>query len=298
LKITFDYVKTNGVTLHVLKTGLETGPLVVLLHGFPEFWYGWRHQIEAFADAGYWVWVPDQRGCNLSEKPQPMAAYNIDNLTADVVGLIKAAGREKAFIVGHDWGAAVAWRVANQYPEKVERLVIINVPHPSVMQRALIKSHRQQLRSWYIFLIQIPRLPEVLARLASWHLLTQMLLRSSRAGTFTDTDLDQYRQAWSQPQSFGSMLNWYRAMAQTSAARLPSRRITVPTLMLWGCKDIALGKELAQPSIDLCDNGKLVFFENAGHWLQHEEAERVNKLMVEFLAAGSPGSEKPAPVAQ
>ena len=268
---TFEYVKSNGVTLHVLKAGPQTGRLVLLLHGFPEFWYGWRNQIEFFANAGYCIWVPDQRGYNLSEKPVGVAAYNLDNLAADVVGLIDAAGRDKAIVIGHDWGAAVAWRVANQYPQRVERLVILNVPHPVVMGRALRRNRRQQLRSWYFFFLLIPWLPERVARLWNWKLLAQMLISSSRPGTFTDANLDHYREAWSQPHAFRAMSNWYRAMMQTAPVRLSSQRITVPTLMLWGVKDIALGRELAQPSIDLCNDGRLEFFDQASHWVHLEE---------------------------
>jgi pimeloyl-ACP methyl ester carboxylesterase len=288
---TFEYIKSNGVTLHVLKAGPETGRLVILLHGFPEFWYGWRNQIEFFANAGYYIWVPDQRGYNLSEKPVGVAAYNLDNLAADVVGLIDAAGRDKAIVIGHDWGAAVAWRVANQYPQRVERLVILNVPHPVVMGRALKRNRRQQLRSWYIFFLLIPWLPERVARLWNWKLLTHMLVSSSRLGTFTNIDLDHYREAWSQPHAFRSMSNWYRAMMQTAPVRLVSQRITVPTLMLWGVKDIALGIELAQPSIDLCNDGRIEFFHQASHWVHHEESERVNNFIVEFMKAASAGGE-------
>ncbi len=215
----------------------------------------------------HFVWVPDQRGYNLSAKPDGIAAYSLDNLAADVVGLIEAAGRQKAFVIGHDWGAAVAWRVANQYPQKVERLIILNVPHPAVMRRALMQNRRQQLKGWYIFFFQVPWWPEMMGRLACWALLVQMLRRSSRPGTFTNTDLDRYREAWSQPRAFHSMLNWYRAMMQTASMRLPSQRITVSLLMLGGAKDIALGKELAQPSIDLCEDGRLVFFVGASHWV-------------------------------
>jgi epoxide hydrolase 4 len=294
MKNTFEYIKTNDVTLHVLKAGPETGQLVLLLHGFPEFWYGWRNQIEFLANAGYFVWVPDQRGYNLSEKPNSIGAFNLDNLAADVVGLIQTAGQDRAFVIGHDWGAVVAWRVANQYPQKVERLVTLNVPHPAVMRLALMRNRRQQLRSWYIFFFQIPWLPETLASFARGELLVQLLRRSSHAGTFTNPDLECYREAWSQPSAVHSMLNWYRAMMQTKSMRLPSQRITVPALMLWGAKDIALGKELAQPSIDLCDDGRLVFFDEASHWVHHEESARVNKLIAEFLSADSPKEAAPA----
>lgn len=153
-------IVTNGVRLHVVQTGPQDAPLVILLHGFPEFWYGWRQQIPALAAAGLQVWAPDQRGYNESDKPVGVGAYRIDELVADVVGLIDASGLRRASLVGHDWGAAVAWWVALTAPERLERLVILNGPHPSVMRRHLTRSVRQLLRSWYIFGFQVPWVPE------------------------------------------------------------------------------------------------------------------------------------------
>src|SRR5207253_9158857 len=129
----------------------ENGPLVILLHGFPEFWYGWRAQIDFLVGAGYRVIVPDQRGYNVSDKPKSIAAYNLDLLAKDVIGLIDAAGRERATVIGHDWGAAVAWWTAIKYPDRLDKLVILNVPHPIVTRRALQGSLKQMRKSWYMF---------------------------------------------------------------------------------------------------------------------------------------------------
>lgn len=279
------YVPTNSITLHVVEAGPETGPLVILLHGFPEFWYGWRHQIGPLAEAGYRVWAPDQRGYNTSEKPKGIAAYNLDALAADIVGLIDAAGREKAFVVGHDWGAVVAWRMANRYPERLERVVILNVPHPAVMQRYVLTHPRQMVRSLYVLFFQIPRLPEALARRDNWRGVVEALRQSSRPGAFADDDFDRYREAWSQPGAFTAMLNWYRAFVRGPRKTLESSRITVPTLMLWGVHDVALERGLAERSIAMCEKGRLIFFEEATHWLQHEEPARVNELIVEFMTS-------------
>jgi epoxide hydrolase 4 len=279
-----EMVGTNGIKLHVAQTGPQDGPLVILLHGFPEFWYGWRHQIPALAEAGYWVWAPDQRGYNLSEKPQEISAYNLDELAKDIIGLIDAAGREKAFVIGHDWGAAVAWWVAIHYPERVEKLGILNVPHPSVMAKTLRSQPRQLLKSWYIFFFQIPRLPEFLISRGHWQGAKQMMLSSSKPGSFSDEDLETYEEAWSQPQAFTSMINWYRAAMRNSRKMSRPSRIIVPTLMLWGVKDLALDRSMAQPSIDLCDDGRLVFFEQATHWVQHDEPDKVTKFLLDFLA--------------
>ncbi|MFC1850596.1 alpha/beta fold hydrolase [candidate division CSSED10-310 bacterium] len=278
-----DIVQTNGISLHVVKAGPNNGPVVILLHGFPEFWYGWRYQIPYLALAGYQVWVPDQRGYNLSDKPVGVNAYNLDELAADVLGLIEASGRDKVSLVGHDWGAAVAWWVVNKYPHRFEHLVILNVPHHVVMHRHMRRSFSQMLRSWYIFFFQVPHLPETAVRLAQWFLLERVLRRSSRKGTFTTADLELYRQAWSQPGAITAMISWYRALFQSAVQRPESFRITVPTLLIWGGLDKFLGREMAGPSIDLCDDGHLVLLPEASHWVQHEENERVNKLIDDFM---------------
>ena len=280
-------IETNGISLHVVQAGPESGPLVILLHGFPEFWYGWRRQITYLATAGFRVWAPDQRGYNLSDKPDGIPAYNLDQLAADVVGLIDAAGRGKASLVGHDWGAAVAWWTAAKYPDRLERMVALNVPHGAVMQRQLRSNFSQLRKSWYMFVFQIPWLPEAVNRRHNWEMAVRALLGSSRAGAFSAADLDLYRQAWSQPGAFSAMVNWYRAAFRYPPSPAASSRITVPTLLIWGARDRFLGRELAQPSIDLCDDGRLVFIEKATHWVQHEEPERVNYLLHNFLNQGA-----------
>jgi pimeloyl-ACP methyl ester carboxylesterase len=277
------HLQTNGITLHAVEAGPADGPLVILLHGFPEFWYGWRHQIEALANAGYRVLAPDQRGYNLSDKPKGISAYNLDELAADVVGLLEAVGREKAYLAGHDWGAAAAWWTAIKYPQRLEKLAVLNAPHPKVMRWNLLHNRAQRRKSWYIFLFQIPFLPERRMQRDNWKMGERALQRTSRAGTFSDADIVLYRQAWSQPGAANGMLNWYRAALRNRPKRVPSVRVTVPTLLIWGTKDRFLGRELAQPSIDLCDEGKLVFIEEASHWVQHEEPARVNELLLQFF---------------
>jgi len=276
-------LQTNGITLHVVEAGPENGQLVILLHGFPEFWYGWRYQIEALAAAGFRVLAPDQRGYNLSDKPKSVRDYNLDQLAADVVGLIDAAGREKAFLVGHDWGGAAAWWTAVKYPERIEKLVILNAPHPKVMRRNLLHNRVQRKKSWYMFLFQIPFLPERRMRKNNWHIGVRALQGTSRKGTFSEADMALYREAWSQPGAVTGMLNWYRAIFRSRPARVSSSRVTMPTLIIWGARDKFLGRELAQQSVNLCDNGQIVFIEGASHWVQHEEPARVNELLLKFF---------------
>ncbi len=276
---------TNGIRLHIVQSGSRYGSLVILLHGFPEFWYGWRRQIQPLAEAGFRVWAPDQRGYNLSDKPAGISAYRLDELAQDVLGLINAAGVNKCYLVGHDWGAAVAWWVALRYPERLHKLAILNVPHPAVLQRTVFTSRSQLRRSWYMFFFQIPLLSEAILRNQDWAPVVRMLKTGSQPGSFTAEDLDMYRQAWWRKGAFTSMLNWYRAAIQMPPDLGGDLRIRVPTLMLWGAQDIALGREMAQPSMDLCARGKLIFFEEASHWVQLDEAQAVNQHLLEFFSS-------------
>ena len=276
-------MRIHNLDFHVVMAGPQDGPLVILLHGFPEFWYGWRRQIPALAAAGYHVWAPDQRGYNRSARPPGVDAYAIDQLASDVVGMIDASGRRRVHLVGHDWGAAVAWWVAGHYPERLASLSILNVPHLRVMKEAILHNAAQRQRSWYIYFFQLPWLPEQSLADRNWTNAIRSLKGSSRRGTFTDDDLAAYRQAWSQPGAITAMLNWYRAAARNFFTMGSLGRIRTPTLMLWGAQDIALGRDLAQPSIDQCDDGRLVYLEEASHWVQHEEPARVNQLLLEHL---------------
>ena len=186
------YIETNGIRLHVVQAGPQSGTPVVLLHGFPEFWYGWRLQIPALVEAGCRVIIPDQRGYNLSDKPEGVKTFSMDELVKDVIGLIDALGYEKVNLVGHDWGAAVAWVVANQHPERLHRLGILNVPHPEVMKRFLKRDLEQLRRSWYILFFQLPWLPEALMRAQDWSAMVRALRDSGKAHTFTDADIEKY----------------------------------------------------------------------------------------------------------
>jgi pimeloyl-ACP methyl ester carboxylesterase len=276
-------IETNGVRLHVVQAGPQSGTPVVLLHGFPEFWYGWRKQIPALVEAGCRVIVPDQRGYNLSDKPQGVKAYAMDKLVNDVIGLIDALGYEKVNMVGHDWGAAVAWVLANQYPERLHRLGIINVPHPEVMKRFLKRDLEQLRRSWYIFFFQLPWLPEAGMRADDWRGAVRALRGSGLIHTFTNEDIEKYKEAWSQPGAMTAMINWYRAALRYKIPIPTDARIRVPTLMMWGMKDVALSHRMARPSMDYCDEGNLIFFPEATHWVQLDEAGSVNHYVVDFL---------------
>jgi pimeloyl-ACP methyl ester carboxylesterase len=258
---------------------------VILLHGFPEAWFCWRYQIGPLAEAGYRVFVPDQRGYNTSAKPARVADYALDVLATDVAGLIDAAGRSRAMVVGHDWGGVVAWWLALRHPERVERLAVLNAPHPVAFRRYLLRHPSQLLRSWYTFFFQIPWLPEANFRRANWRALAGALHRTSRPGTFSDEDLDRYRRVWSMPGAMTAMINWYRAAMRHRPLAPMDPRVRVPTLMIWGVHDAFLTRGLAAQCPAFCDRGRVEWIEEATHWIQHEEPARVNRLLLEFLGS-------------
>ncbi|HEX2553184.1 MAG TPA: alpha/beta hydrolase [Microvirga sp.] len=271
----------NGIALHVVEAGPAGGPLVILLHGFPEFWWGWRRQIAALAEAGCRVVVPDQRGYNLSDKPRGVRAYGLDRLAADVVALADACGRRTFHVVGHDWGGLVAWWVATRHPERVERLGILNAPHPEVVG-PYARAHPSQARkSAYVAWFQLPWLPEWSLARRGFAALRRALRGSSRRGTFPDADLAVYDAAWAQAGALTGMLNWYRALRHRPSA--PGVRIAAPTLLIWGEGDLFLERGLAEASLALCDRGEAAWFETATHWVHLEEAEAVNARLVAFL---------------
>ena len=274
--------RVGEVSLHAVEAGPPDGPLAILLHGFPEFWYGWRRQIGPLAAAGLHVVAPDQRGYNLSDKPQDVAAYAVDRLAADVVGLADALGRERFVLVGHDWGGVVAWWAAARWPERVERLAILNAPHPQVFGAYARKHPGQALRSAYVGFFQLPVLPEAALAAGGFFLLRRALRQSSRPGAFTDEDLGRYRQAWAEPGALSGMLAWYRALRLKPASE-GEARIRCPTLVIWGRRDAALESGLAEASAALCDDARVVFHDRATHWVQHEEPEAVSQALAGFL---------------
>ena len=283
MELEHSYINTNNVRLHVVQAGPKSGTPVLLLHGFPEFWYGWRKQIPALAAAGCRVIVPDQRGYNLSDKPKGKNAYCVDALVEDITGLIKALDYEKVNLIGHDWGAFIAWVLAIKHPERLHRLGIINVPHPSVMKRFLQRDLKQMRRSLYALFFQLPWLPETIMRAGNWRTASLGMRRSGKPNAFTNEDIEKYKEAWSQPGAMTAMLNWYRAAPRYFSQITNGMRVQIPTLILWGVQDFALSRRMARPSLDYCEEGNLIFFPDATHWVQHEEAEEVNHHLIDFV---------------
>ena len=239
--------------------------------------------MQALVDARCRVIVPDQRGYNLSDKPKGIKNYRISTLVDDIVGLIDAFEYEKVNLVGHDWGAIVAWMLANKYPERLQRLSIMNVPHPAVMRRFLMRDLEQLRRSWYVFFFQLPWLPEAGMRRDNWRGAEYTLRGSGKIHTFTNEDIEEYKEAWSQTGAMTAMINWYRAALLYQPPILKDPYIKVPTLMMWGMKDFALSHRLARPSMDYVKEGNLILFPEATHWVQRDAAEEVNHYLIDFL---------------
>ncbi|HEU4744473.1 MAG TPA: alpha/beta hydrolase [Anaerolineales bacterium] len=280
LKLEETFINTNGIKLHTVMAGPQSGSPVVLLHGFPETWRCWIRQLPALAAAGCRVIVPDQRGYNLSDKPRGIENYRMEELTSDILGLIDSLEYEKVNLVGHDFGALVAWMLATKHPERLHRLGIINVPHPAVMWRFLRRDFEQMRRSLYALFFQLPWLPEMVMSVGNWRGASLSLRRSGKPHAFTDEDIEKYTEAWSQPGAMTAMLNWYRAAARYRPELTNGMRVSTRTLILWGVQDFALSRRMARPSLDYCDDGSLVFFPDATHWVQREEADEVNRHLL------------------
>jgi epoxide hydrolase 4 len=271
----------DGIRLHYVEAG--EGPLVLLLHGFPEFWFSWRLQIAPLAAAGFRVVAPDMRGYNLSTRPKVLEAYGVDRLAADIRDLIHELGAESARLVGHDWGGTVAWATAMYHPEVVERLVIMNAAHPRKLNDGLM--HPTQLRRlWYFFFFQLPALPERVV--SADHFRFFRRYQRDAQPPYTPEETSRYVESWSQPGAPAALIAYYRmAVRQSKQVQADIKPIAAPTLVVWGQRDRYLKPNLAEPTRDDVPGlDRVERMENASHWVHHDEAERVNRLLAEFFA--------------
>lgn len=284
LDIDHQYHVVNGVKLHCAVAG--SGPLILLLHGFPEFWYSWRHQIPVLAEH-FTVVAPDLRGYNWSDKPPRVADYQISLLVEDVVQLIHAFGERRAIVAGHDWGGMVAWATALSRPDVVEKLIALNIPHPRLFLQNLLTNGRQRRRSWYTYLFQLPWLPEAGIRANDFVAIERMFRGMAvHKDRFPDDTIDAYKQAMAQPNALTSAINYYRAAGRSGgtfqfAALDPVAK--VPTLVVWGEQDVALGKELNNGLERYIPHLTLHYIPDASHWVQQDRPDLVNRYILDFL---------------
>lgn len=276
---------TNGIRMHYVTQG--KGPLLVLLHGFPEFWYSWRLQIPFLAELGYTVVAPDLRGYNDTDKPS--RGYDVQTLLRDIVGLIRGLGYEQAVIVGHDWGGALAWSFALRYPQMTTRLVVCNAPHPAAMQREL-KTWKQLRKSWYIFALQVPWLPEYFLGRQHAARIGQMIYTAAvQKVAFPAEVLEHYRAAMSKPGALRASINYYRATFRNPFNLLGgsgsgAQQITAPTLLIWGEQDVALDIALTKGLEPWVPDILIKYIPDSGHWVQQEKPELVNQFLGDFLS--------------
>ncbi|MFN8633592.1 MAG: alpha/beta fold hydrolase [Chloroflexota bacterium] len=277
------FVRANGLRFHVVEAGPEDGPLVLLLHGFPEFWYSWRAQIGVLAER-FRVVAPDLRGYNLSDKPA--AGYDVETLASDVAALIQALGTERAHVVGHDWGGMIAWSAAIFHPKAVQRLAVLNAPHPAAFAREISRNPAQMLRSWYIALFQVPVLAEWLLTHGQARGIADVFKSSTlKPEAFSAADLAAYRRAMLRPGAARATLAYYRALWRTPRDELLAKLepVSAPTLLIWGVKDTALVPELTDGLDAWVPDLHLARIPEASHWVQHEQPVTVNQLLLEHL---------------
>ncbi len=267
--------RVGSIQMHYVSEG--AGPLVILLHGFPEFWWSWRHQIAPLAQAGFRVVAPDLRGYNDTDRTGP---YDLDTLAGDIANLVRHLGQSRATIVGHDWGGAITWYLAANRPEVCERAVVLNAPHPAVFRQVIRSSYRQLRRSWYMFFFLLPRLPERRLLKDDARILKRMYLANSvDRSPFSDDVIRPFREAIMKPGAAAAALGYYRAR---DISRMPI--INQPTLLIWGKDDRALGyDDLVPPTLFWVRDLWIEPIDRCGHFVHEERPEDVNRTLLEFL---------------
>ncbi len=277
-----DSINTNGINIHYVTQG--NGPLMLMLHGFPEFWYSWRYQIPEFASE-FKVVAPDLRGYNDSDKPITQSAYVMDEFIKDVEGIIRGLGYEKCVLVGHDWGGGIAWNFAYTYPEIVERLIIMNHPHYAKFAEGF-RTRQQLLRSWYVFFFQLPLIPELFIQSQNYKFIENVFKGMAiNQNAFSQEDIDAYKDAAAKPGAIKAMINYYRNIFRTQIFNQHWDILEIPTLMIWGEEDTALGKELTYGTEEYVKDFQIRYIPQCSHWVQQEQPELVNQYMQEFLTA-------------
>jgi epoxide hydrolase 4 len=281
--IRFDYAQVGGTRLHYATAG-DGDELVLLLHGFPECWYSWRHQLAALSER-YTIVAPDLRGFNLSDKPGRVSDYRLAELADDVIGLIHHFRRQKAAVIGHDWGGAIAWNIGFEHPQYLSKLGVFQTPPPTVWKRNL--SLRQLAASWYMFFFLVPYLPEYLLAANDFALLRRALRETTaERGAISEADIEVYKKAWSQPSALTTMVNYYRAnvLSRFLKPKTSEKKISVPTLFVYGQQDQAVLPETVRGVGDVVEAPfEQFFFPQCAHWIQQEAPLEINQLLLDFL---------------
>jgi len=283
---THGFARLKRIKLHYVAKGSESKPLMLFLHGFPEFWYSWRHQLKEFG-GDYRAVAVDMRGYGESDKPRAIKDYTMDKLVADIKELIPALGHEKCILVGHDWGGAVAWSFAHMYPNLVEKLIVCNCPHFNAFEKLVQKDKKQFLMSWYMMFFQMPCVPEAMMRSQDLKFLDQAFLGKRmgvRPGKMSQDDMEMFKYNYSQEDALRGPIHYYRAnLRYLIPLQYPSKKVQVPSLMVWGTNDAALSVKLADMTGDCVEDYRVRLVHGASHWVQQEEPEEVNKYIRQFV---------------
>ena len=295
-EISHHYADVNDVRLHYAAAG--EGGLILFIHGFPEFWYAWRRQLVEFGRDHLAV-APDMRGYNLSSKPEAVDAYRIQHLVEDVRALADHLGYDRFTLVGHDWGGATAWAYALRYPQTLERLIIVNAPHPAIFQREMALNPLQQEASQYMLFFRSAGAEQALAA-DNYARMQKMVLGQGLArGYLDETDRQAYLQAWAQPGALSGGLNWYRAARvgppgenqpmeeqlteAVSQGYDDSMIVRVPTLVIWGEQDQALLTGNLEGLDEVVDDLSVRRIPDGSHWVIHEQPQEINRLIRAYL---------------
>lgn len=283
--ITTRTVEANGLRFSVDEAG-EGQDVALLLHGFPESRYSWRHQLPALAALGWRAVAPDLRGYGGSSRPSAREAYRMEHLVADAAGLFDALGARRRLLIGHDWGALIAWSFALARARPLDGLVAMNVPHPAVFRSVLRRSWRQRGRSWYVAFFQIPRLPEwLLTRNRAEAVARALTGMAVDRSAFPPEVLERYRADALRPGAMSAMLAYYRANLGLLATSRESSPIATPTLLVWGERDTALGIALTEGYGGLVEDFTLCRLPDVSHWVQQEAPAAVNAALAQWMAS-------------
>jgi pimeloyl-ACP methyl ester carboxylesterase len=279
----FKYISTNGIRLHSLIAGNPQNTMLILLHGFPEFHLGWANQVDRFVKSGYFVVVPDQRGYNLSDKPNGLESYLVKELAADILGIMTHLSKEKAYLAGHDWGGSVGYYLAMNFPERFYKLIAINTCIQETLLKLFYKSHKQRWRSLHMFWFNLSQFTKWYLSRNNYEAMSVKFLKKSKKGTFSSSMITEYKKAWTQNGAIQSMTNWYRASFSRKNKGW-SKPITIPLLIIWGKQDYFLSNTLAEASAKYANDVQIKYIENGTHWVIHEYPDDVGQLILEFIA--------------
>ena len=273
-------IQLQNVALYVAIAGPEDGPAVLLLHGFPDAWFGWENQIKTLAKKGYFVIAPNQRGYAKSAQPLAVKDYSLNLLADDIIALADYFNLSTFYLAGHDFGGMVAWIIAAKHPQRIKKLAILSAPHLLASWEYNQTHWQQKFKSWYILFFQLSVVPEFVLRRFNFHALINNLPLDLSAA-----QKNRYRMNWQEKQVLSTMLNWYRALLKDlKTKQLKGSNIAVDTLIMWGAKDKYLHKDLARLSLKYCSNAQLKIFEGTGHWLMHDQNDAVTDLLIKHFS--------------